>query len=37
MCKNPDILGFLKMSAKKFAKEKFDWDKNKKHFLELLK
>ena len=36
MCKNPDILGFLKMSAKKFAEKNFDWDKNKKAFLECL-
>jgi glycosyltransferase involved in cell wall biosynthesis len=37
ICKNKDILDFMKKSAKKWADEKFDWNKNKEKFLELLK
>ena len=36
MCKNADVLDFLKRSAKKYAEANFDWDKNKKYVLELL-
>ncbi len=37
ICKNKDVLEFLKQSAKKYAETNFDWDKNKIAFLELLK